>query len=104
MANKSTRKRRSQPKPEEPRRNGSDGATRTKFVAAVMRAHGKPLTIETLELDPPRADEVLVRLVATGICHTEIAVHHREDSPVPSILGGMRAPGLSTRLAPRCAR
>jgi aryl-alcohol dehydrogenase len=86
---KPTQKQGSKRKPvaEEPRQNGGDAAARTKFVAAVMRQHGKPLKIEALELDPPRADEVLVRLVATGICHTDIAVHHREDSPVPSILG-----------------
>jgi aryl-alcohol dehydrogenase len=87
MANKPTQKRRSKSKAKKPRPNGGDGVARTKFVAAVMRAHGKPLKIEALELDPPRADEVLVRLVATGICHTDIAVHRREDSPLPSILG-----------------
>jgi aryl-alcohol dehydrogenase len=87
MINKLTQKQRSKSKAKEPRPNGDDAVTRTKFVAAVMRAHGKPLKIEALELDPPRADEVLVRLVATGICHTDIAVHHRVDSPVPSILG-----------------
>jgi len=87
MANKPTQKRRSKSEAKEPRPNGGDAAARTKFVAAVMRAHGKPLKIEALELDPPRADEVLVRLVATGICHTDLAVHHREDSPLPSILG-----------------
>jgi aryl-alcohol dehydrogenase len=87
MANKPTQKQRSKSKAIQPRPNGGDAVSRTKFVAAVMRAHGKPFKIEALELDPPRSDEVLVRLVATGICHTDIAVHHREDSPVPSILG-----------------
>src|SRR6516165_7025779 len=87
MASKAARKRGSKLKLKAHCRNGGDGVVRTKFVAAVMRQHGKPLKIETLELDPPRADEVLVRLVATGICHTDIAVHHRVDSPVPSILG-----------------
>jgi aryl-alcohol dehydrogenase len=87
MAHEPTRTRGSKSKPKELRLNSCNGVTRTKFVAAVMRAHGKPLKIESLELDPPRADEVLVRLVATGICHTDIAVHHREDSPLPSILG-----------------
>lgn len=87
MAKKPTRKQDTKSKAMEPRPNGSDAMARTKFVAAVMRAHGKPLKIEALELDQPRADEVLVRLVATGICHTDLAVHHREDLPVPSILG-----------------
>jgi aryl-alcohol dehydrogenase len=62
-------------------------AAHTRFKAAVMRKRGKPFTFETLVLDPPRSDEVLVRIVATGVCHTDIAVRHRTDSRVPSILG-----------------
>jgi aryl-alcohol dehydrogenase len=40
--------------------------------AAVLRRKGGPLQIETLELEGPRDDEVLVRLVASGICRTDI--------------------------------
>jgi aryl-alcohol dehydrogenase len=40
--------------------------------AAVLRSKGGPLKIESLEMEGPRADEVLVRLVASGICHTDI--------------------------------
>ena len=39
---------------------------------AVLRAPGAPLKIESLEMEGPRVDEVLVRLVASGICHTDI--------------------------------
>src|SRR5690606_30914365 len=39
--------------------------------AAVARAAGKPLTIETIRLDGPKAGEVLVELKATGVCHTD---------------------------------
>ena len=39
--------------------------------AAVALAAGKPLTIETVTLDGPRAGEVLVEIKATGICHTD---------------------------------
>ena len=42
-----------------------------KIRAAVTRDRG-PLQIETLEMEGPREDEVLVRLKATGICHTDI--------------------------------
>jgi len=59
----------------------------TMFRAAVMRKRGKPFMFETLVLDPPRSDEVLVRIVATGVCHTDIAVRRRTDAPVPAILG-----------------
>jgi D-arabinose 1-dehydrogenase-like Zn-dependent alcohol dehydrogenase len=40
--------------------------------AAVLRTPGRPLKIERLEMEDPRDDEVLVRLVASGICHTDI--------------------------------
>lgn len=40
--------------------------------AAVLRTPGGPLHIESLELEGPRDEEVLVRVVASGICHTDI--------------------------------
>jgi aryl-alcohol dehydrogenase len=40
--------------------------------AAVLRQPGEPLAIEELKLEGPRDDEVLVRIVASGICHTDI--------------------------------
>src|SRR5271154_7247840 len=39
--------------------------------AAVAWKAGAPLTIETVELEGPRAGEVLVEIKATGICHTD---------------------------------
>jgi len=43
-----------------------------RIQAAVLRRPGGQLQIETLVLDRPRADEVLVRLVASGICRTDV--------------------------------
>ena len=40
--------------------------------AAVCREHGKPLVIEALELDPPQAGEVKVKIRACAICHSDI--------------------------------
>jgi S-(hydroxymethyl)glutathione dehydrogenase/alcohol dehydrogenase len=42
-----------------------------KVRAAVAHAAGKPLTIETVEVEGPRDGEVLVEVKATGICHTD---------------------------------
>ena len=39
--------------------------------AAVSYEAGKPLVIETVQLDGPNAGEVLVEIKATGICHTD---------------------------------
>ena len=53
-----------------------------------MRAKAQPFTIETLDLDAPRADEVLVRIVGVGVCHTDLKVRdqHR-PTPLPIVLG-----------------
>jgi aryl-alcohol dehydrogenase len=40
--------------------------------AAVVPPGGRPLAIRTLEIEDPGPDEVLVRIVASGICHTDI--------------------------------
>ena len=44
-----------------------------KIKAAVLRKTGRRLRIESLEMECPRDDEVLVRIVASGICHTDIS-------------------------------
>jgi len=60
-----------------------------KTKAAVAWKAGAPLTIETVELDGPRAGEVLVEVKATGICHTDYYTLSGADSEgiFPSILG-----------------
>ena len=57
--------------------------------AAVAWEAGKPLSIETVTLAPPKAGEVLVRLVATGVCHTDAFTLSGEDPEglFPAILG-----------------
>ena len=57
--------------------------------AAVALAPGQPLSIETVELDGPRAGEVLVQIVATGVCHTDaFTLSGRDPEGIfPSILG-----------------
>jgi aryl-alcohol dehydrogenase len=57
-------------------------------TAAVARSQGAPFTIERLELDEPRHNEVRVRLVATGICHTDAIVRDGVyPTPLPAVLG-----------------
>jgi aryl-alcohol dehydrogenase len=59
-----------------------------KIEAAVARAKHSDMSIETLTLEEPRNDEVLVRLVATGICHTDIAMRDQVfPVPQPIVLG-----------------
>ena len=57
--------------------------------AAVAFEAGKPLTIETVQLDGPKAGEVLVEIKATGICHTDAYTLSGKDPEglFPAIFG-----------------
>jgi S-(hydroxymethyl)glutathione dehydrogenase/alcohol dehydrogenase len=56
--------------------------------AAVMRAIKEPLRIEDVSIDRPAAREVLVRTVATGVCHSDLHVLEGAlPNPLPTILG-----------------
>jgi S-(hydroxymethyl)glutathione dehydrogenase/alcohol dehydrogenase len=57
--------------------------------AAVAHQAGKPLTIETVDVEGPRAGEVLVEIRATGICHTDAYTLSGKDPEglFPAILG-----------------
>lgn len=60
----------------------------TTITAAVAREHHAPLSLEQLELDDIRNDEVRVRMVATGICHTDAIVRDGVyPTPLPAVLG-----------------
>src|ERR671927_1679699 len=57
--------------------------------AAVAWEAGKPLTIETITIEGPKAGEVLVEVMATGVCHTDAYTLSGLDSEgkFPAILG-----------------
>jgi S-(hydroxymethyl)glutathione dehydrogenase / alcohol dehydrogenase len=60
-----------------------------KTRAAVALEAGKPLSIETVDLDGPREGEVLIEIRATGVCHTDAFTLSGEDpeGAFPAILG-----------------
>lgn len=60
-----------------------------KTRAAVAWAAGEPLKIEELDLMPPQKGEVLVRIVATGVCHTDAYTLSGKD-PEGVVPGGAR--------------
>lgn len=57
--------------------------------AAVLEAFGAPLEVQELDLAEPRAGEVLVRLVACGVCHTDLYTASGADPSgyAPTVLG-----------------
>lgn len=59
-----------------------------KINAAVMNGKGQSFDVEELELDSPQAGEVLVRVVASGICRTDLSVRDQNlPAPLPMVLG-----------------
>ena len=60
-----------------------------KVKAAVAFEPAKPLHIEELDLEGPKAGEVLVRLAATGVCHTDAFTLSGRDPEglFPTVLG-----------------
>jgi S-(hydroxymethyl)glutathione dehydrogenase / alcohol dehydrogenase len=91
-----------------------------KMRAAVLEEFGEPLAVQEVELAEPRAEEVLVRLVACGVCHTDLYTASGADPSgyAPAVLGhegagvvekvgegvGSLAPGdhVVTLFSPQC--
>ena len=57
--------------------------------AVVLREPGRPVTVEEVELDPPKAGEVLVRVAAAAVCHSDVRLSDGElgDGRWPMVLG-----------------
>src|SRR3954452_20293642 len=72
-----------------------------KVRAAVLEAFGEPLVVQELELADPGAGEVLVRLVACGVCHTDLYTASGVDPSgyAPTVLGHEGA-GVVERVGP----
>ena len=60
-----------------------------KMRAAVLEEFGEPLVVQEVELEEPRAGEVLVRLEACGVCHTDMYTASGADPSgyAPAVLG-----------------
>lgn len=60
----------------------------TTTTAAVVESAGAGFTLAEVDLADPRPDEVLVRMVAAGVCHTDLGVSHGAvPFPLPGVLG-----------------
>jgi aryl-alcohol dehydrogenase len=68
--------------------------------AAVTESKGAPYAIQPVELAEPQAGEVLVRVAASGICHTDLIIRDQwYPVPLPAVLGHEGA-GLVERVGP----
>ena len=58
------------------------------ITAAVAYGPGQDFKVEEVSLEEPRADEVLVKIVGVGICHSDLAVKEQHlPVPLPAVLG-----------------
>ncbi len=69
--------------------------------AAVLEEVGRPVVVRELELIEPRAGEVRVRMLASGVCHSDLHVRDGEwDRPTPIVMGHEGA-GVVEAVGPR---
>lgn len=71
-----------------------------KTTAAILRGLDEKWSVEEVELDPPKAGEVLVKLAASGLCHSD--EHLRTgDIPIPfPVVGGHEGAGVVEEVGP----
>ncbi|MDQ1661834.1 MAG: aryl-alcohol dehydrogenase [Blastococcus sp.] len=62
-------------------------AARHLATSAVVRDQGGPFRLEQVALSGPRPDEVLVEIVAAGMCHTDLLVRDSRPESLPAVLG-----------------
>ena len=68
-----------------------------KTRAAILRERNQPWSVEEIELDPPKAGEVLVKLAAAGLCHSDEHLMTGDlmgASPEPPLVGGHEGSGV----------
>src|SRR3954452_15132051 len=75
-----------------------------KTKAAVLFEAGQPLVVQEVDLEEPRAGEVLVRVAAAGVCHSDLHYMKGEWAiPKPAVLGHEGA-GIAERVGPGVTR
>jgi NDMA-dependent alcohol dehydrogenase len=75
-----------------------------KATAAVIRETGRDWEVTELELDPPKANEVLIRFVAAGLCHSDEHVRTGDLVPRFPIIGGHEGAGIVEEVGPGTTR
>jgi NDMA-dependent alcohol dehydrogenase len=68
--------------------------------AAVLHELNRPFEIEELELDDPRQGEVLIKVAAAGLCHSDLGVMQGESVARLPIVGGHEASGVVHSVGP----
>lgn len=75
-----------------------------KTKAAVFYAPGQPFQIETLDLEPPRAGEVLVKVAAAGVCHSDWHLMTGATKHATPVVPGHEGAGVVEAVGPGVTR
>ena len=74
-----------------------------KTKAAILWGRNKPWSVEEIELDPPKVGEVLVQIVASGMCHSDehlVTGDLAGATPEPPLIGGHEGAGIVMEVGP----
>lgn len=74
-----------------------------KTKAAILWERNTPWSVEEIELDPPKAGEVLVKIVASGMCHSDehlVTGDLAGATPEPPLIGGHEGAGVVLEVGP----
>ena len=74
-----------------------------KTKAAILWDRHQPWSVEEIELDPPKAGEVLVKMVASGMCHSDehlVTGDLAGATPEPPLIGGHEGAGIVMEVGP----
>ncbi len=71
-----------------------------KIKAAIVNEAGGDITLDDVQIDEPKANEVLIKMVGTGVCHTDLGVQAQHNpTPLPIALGHEGA-GIVEKVGP----
>ncbi|MEM7530601.1 MAG: Zn-dependent alcohol dehydrogenase [Chloroflexota bacterium] len=69
-----------------------------KTKSAVVYQHNQPVVVETLDLDEPKAGEVMIRMVASGVCHSDWSIVDGTIYYDPPVVLGHEGAGIVERI------
>ncbi|MCQ4448188.1 MAG: alcohol dehydrogenase catalytic domain-containing protein, partial [Sulfolobales archaeon] len=72
--------------------------------AAVLFNYKEPLKIENVEISDPKENEVLIKVTATGLCHSDVNVFVGATPVPPPVVAGHEISGVVEKVGPGVTR
>ena len=71
-----------------------------KSQAVICRELNQPVVVETIEVAPPQAGEVMIKLAACGVCHSDLSATNGTINFAPPLILATKARAWWSRWAP----